>query len=142
MVFDVIFALVFLTVLHGSSIFKILFLLVVNYSIALFCGNSVRGPAITWVVNIAILFLNELCDGYRYATIFPGILAGEGFGVGKALDNWGGLMPRWGIHFNITMLRLVSYNMDYYWSFSKSDSSVMEVCDGYIPEWRTGSANC
>lgn len=31
-------------------------------------------------------------------------------------DEWQGLLPRWNINFNITMLRLVSFGMDYHWA--------------------------
>ena len=31
-------------------------------------------------------------------------------------DNIPGVYPRWHISFNITMLRLVSFNLDYYWA--------------------------
>lgn len=28
----------------------------------------------------------------------------------------GGLLPRWSVNFNITVLRLISYNLDHYWA--------------------------
>ena len=31
-------------------------------------------------------------------------------------DRYTGLLPRWQIHFNLTMLRLISYGMDRYWA--------------------------
>lgn len=34
-----------------------------------------------------------------------------------------GIYPRWHVSFNITMLRLVSFNMDYYWACNKAGSS-------------------
>ncbi len=35
-----------------------------------------------------------------------------------------GAYPRWHIIFNITMLRLISFNMDYYWSRTTASESV------------------
>lgn len=29
------------------------------------------------------------------------------------------MYPRWWISFNITMLRLISFNMDYYWAYRR-----------------------
>jgi hypothetical protein len=31
-------------------------------------------------------------------------------------DSWGGVYPRWHVSFNITMLRLVSFSIDYHWA--------------------------
>jgi len=47
---------------------------------------------------------------------------------GQVLDSYGGLIPRWEILFNITVLRLISFNLDYYWSFNFGSSSPLEVC--------------
>lgn len=33
-------------------------------------------------------------------------------------DDYGGLLPRWHISYNISMLRLISFNMEYYWAWS------------------------
>jgi len=41
-------------------------------------------------------------------------------------DPWQGAYPRWHISFNITMLRLVSFNMDYHWACHTTTQS--EVC--------------
>ena len=35
-------------------------------------------------------------------------------------DAWEGIYPRWYVSFNITMLRLVSFNMDYYWAHRRA----------------------
>jgi hypothetical protein len=31
-----------------------------------------------------------------------------------------GVYPRWHVSFNITMLRLVSFNMDYFWACNRA----------------------
>ena len=84
-------------------------------------------PVATWIFNIAMLFSNELYGGYKYASMLPWLAAGEGGGFGHRMDELGGFMPRWEISFNITMLRLVSFNMDYYWSHHIQGGSIMEV---------------
>ncbi|KAF8438295.1 MBOAT, membrane-bound O-acyltransferase family-domain-containing protein [Terfezia claveryi] len=124
--FDLIFSFIFLAFLHGLSIFKLLFILTINYVIAMKYAGTIANPILTWIFNIGMLFLNEMFQGYRFAHMLPWLAAGEGGGFGHAMDELGGFMPRWEIHFNITMLRLVSFNMDYYWSHHHEGGSVME----------------
>jgi protein-cysteine N-palmitoyltransferase HHAT len=120
-VFDVVFAIVFLTCLHSTSIIKILVIVTANYLISFFHPNSIANPILTWVFNIGVLFANEYFQGYRFRLILPWLIAGEGAGVGYAMDHLfgGGLLPRWEITFKITVLRLISYNIDYYWAAKK-----------------------
>lgn len=133
--FDIIFALMFLTALHGLSVLKILFILLVNFLISYFHPSSTMNPIMTWVFNIGILFANERYRGYRFRDILPGLIAGEGSGVGYAMDHVlnGGLLRRWEISFNITVLRLISYNLDHYWAAVQAEEgeegSVVEVGD-------------
>ena len=46
---------------------------------------------------------------------------------GAWLDSYGGIMPRWEVLFNITVLRLISFNMDYYFSLDRRSGSPIEV---------------
>lgn len=121
--FDFYFALLFILALHGVSAIKILFILYINYKIAKGLPRAYI-PAATWAFNIGTLFSNELCHGYPFERI--GAILASGIGasgkkndlmlLGRRLDSFGGLIPRWEILFNITVLRLISFNMDYYWS--------------------------
>ncbi|EEH19346.1 hypothetical protein PABG_01665 [Paracoccidioides brasiliensis Pb03] len=132
--YDYYFALVAIVALHGFSAPKILAILVINYHIATKLPRN-KIPVATWVFNIGILFANELSNGYQYADIARILTwsssvsqVGEGHplvAVGKWLDSWGGLIPRWDILFNLTVLRLISFNLDYYWSLNyRSDSPI------------------
>ncbi|KAH1495364.1 hypothetical protein LV164_002185 [Aspergillus fumigatus] len=129
--FDYYFALVFITALHGVSAIKVLVILYLNYKIAKSLPRKYI-PAATWIFNISALFSNELCAGYpleRVATFFA---AGGGGGEpslvqwAKYIDGFGGLIPRWEILFNLTVLRLISFNMDYYWSLDYPAGSAIE----------------
>lgn len=42
-------------------------------------------------------------------------------------DHFEGLLPRWHINFNITMLRIVSFHLDYHWRHSGSGSTNTSV---------------
>jgi D-alanyl-lipoteichoic acid acyltransferase DltB (MBOAT superfamily) len=134
-IFDIIFALIFLTALHSLSVIKILVILLVNFSISFFHPSSIMVPICTWVFNIAILFANEYYSGYRYRDLLPFFVAGEGAGFGYWMDHFmgGGLLRRWEVSFKITVLRLISYNLDHYWAACRAEAgeeeegSVLEV---------------
>ncbi len=135
--FDFGFALFFLTALHGVSALKIMLILYLNYSIATRLPKQYV-PAMTWIFNISTLFANELCQGYKFAKIEEFLMsllgsttASHDVGIyswGDWLDGYGGIMPRWDVLFNITVLRLISFNMDYYWSLDRRAGSPVEVC--------------
>ncbi|KAL8969969.1 MAG: hypothetical protein Q9183_001745, partial [Haloplaca sp. 2 TL-2023] len=128
--FDVAFACIYILALHGSSALKILALIYVNFQIAKMLPRSYVPPA-TWVFNIGVLFANELGKGYPYAGMarfFSPEKTGavEAKNWGTLLDSYGGLLPRWEILFNITVLRLVSFNLDYCWSLDRAAGSPLE----------------
>ena len=39
---------------------------------------------------------------------------------------------RWGVHFNIALTRLVSYNMDYYWTLNKKPLNRHKVNPSFL----------
>ncbi|KAF9459023.1 MBOAT, membrane-bound O-acyltransferase family-domain-containing protein [Collybia nuda] len=105
--FNLVFSVLMLLGLHGTSCIKIFIILTVNYAIAKICKGSKIGPLLTWIFNGAVLFANDRYNGYPFGDISPAL---------QFLDAYPGFYPRWYISFNITMLRLVSFNMDYYWA--------------------------
>ena len=129
--FDVAFGLIFLLALHGSSAVKVLLILYINYNIATKLETRYV-PLATWVFNIGMLFANELGQGYPYSAIAgfiaPGSQPTKESSWGAILDSYGGLLPRWEVLFNVTVLRLISFNMDYYWSLNRAGGSPIEVC--------------
>lgn len=131
--FDFVFGLVFITALHGISALKIFWILWMNYRI----GKSLPRayvPAATWTFNICILFANEICDGYPLEQIARLLAPGSGekgsllVQWAQTLDGFGGIMPRWMVMFKVTVLRLISFNMDSYWSTDYAAASPIEVC--------------
>ncbi|KAI9223770.1 MBOAT, membrane-bound O-acyltransferase family-domain-containing protein [Blastocladiella britannica] len=99
LVFTAAFSIVFLAIAHGFHVVKILVLVLANYAIGVVAGGSRWNPGLTWAFNIAVLFASEWTGGFRFADI----------------DAYGGIM-RWNVTFNISILRLISFNMDRYWS--------------------------
>ena len=134
--YDFAFALFFLVVLHGFSAVKILVILAMNYKLATSLPRKYI-PVVSWLFNICILFANELGDGYQFRNMALSLTgtpakdlvsdASTLVKVGEWLDSYGGIMRRWEILFNITVLRLVSFNLDYYWSLDRRGSSPIEV---------------
>lgn len=135
--FDYRFAIVFLVALHGFSALKVLVILHMNYMLATRLPRRYV-PAATWIFNVSMLFANELTQGYKFAAIARHItpppahrdfLTEDPFLVrwGAWLDSYGGLMSRWEILFNITVLRLISFNLDYYFSLDQRSGSALEV---------------
>lgn len=132
--FDFYFALVFIVALHGISALKVLAILYLNYKIAKSLPRRYI-PAATWIFNISTLFANELCAGYpleRLAAMLTSTTDATGQESllvlwGRQLDSFGGLIPRWEILFNFTVLRLISFNMDYYWCLDYPAASPIEV---------------
>ncbi|KAI9246875.1 MBOAT, membrane-bound O-acyltransferase family-domain-containing protein [Phascolomyces articulosus] len=100
-----------ITGLHGTSMLKILAIITTSYWIGRMAGGTMWNPIASWIFNLAILFLNEWYNGYKF-----GALLGPGF---EWMDEHNGFQPRWHILFNFVMLRLVSFNMDYYWQVKK-----------------------
>ncbi|KAI5861482.1 MBOAT-domain-containing protein [Durotheca rogersii] len=134
--FDFGFALIYLIALHGISIVKILAILYANYQIAAALPRKFI-PAATWVFNVGILFTNDLCKGYRLGDlavwisgppVHSSLIDSDPALVswGRWVDSYGGLMSRWEILFNLTVLRLISFNLDYYWSLDRRSYSPIE----------------
>ncbi|KAF6842820.1 Glycerol uptake protein 1 [Colletotrichum musicola] len=134
--FDYRFALVFLFALHGFSALKVLVILRMNFQIAKSLPRKYV-PAATWTFNICMLFANELAQGYKFlamaryfspSPVNRSVLDDDPFLVrwGAWLDAHGGLMSRWEILFNITVLRLISFNLDYYFSLDQRSGNALE----------------
>lgn len=132
--FDFGFAFIFLTALHGFSAIKIVIILYINHCIATQLPRKYI-PAATWIFNICTLFANELSEGYKFEKMAHFISPLDGVGLdsssalhswGAWLDSYGGIMSRWEIQFNLTVLRLISFNLDYYWSLDRRGGSAIE----------------
>jgi protein-cysteine N-palmitoyltransferase HHAT len=124
--FDFYVGLIFIAALHGFSALKVLGILYLNYRIARDAPKN-WATGMTWAFNIGILFANEFANGYPFGSLFKVILPGAGDDMilvkfGSLLDSYGGLIPRWHVFFKVTILRLISFNMDYLWG-AKSERS-------------------
>lgn len=71
--FLVLFAAAMQLGLHGTSALKVLFILLCNYAIGYTLHDTRLLPAATWTFNLAVLFANEIQDGYRFAALHPSL---------------------------------------------------------------------
>ncbi|KAK3207262.1 hypothetical protein GRF29_103g341037 [Pseudopithomyces chartarum] len=131
--FDVPFTAIFIVALHGFSAFKIVGILYLNYCLTTKLPRSYV-PAATWIFGVGILFANEFGKGYPYASILGIFLPSSPVSekeslttnFGHTLDSFGGLIPRWEVLFNFTVLRIISFNMDRYWSQNAKAADSLE----------------
>ncbi|KAJ2522446.1 glycerol transporter [Coemansia sp. RSA 1939] len=106
LVFPCLFATCFVVALSGTSAVFILALALGNYAAAKTVGGRRWAPAVFWTYNMAMLFANEHYRGYEFGRMAAGL---------AWLDEWRGILRRWDVTFNLTMLRMVSFAMDYHW---------------------------
>ncbi|KAJ9479482.1 Membrane-bound O-acyltransferase GUP1 [Pseudozyma hubeiensis] len=106
-VFLTVFTAIFIFALHGFNSLKLLLVLAINYGLSKAFGGTRIAPAVAFAFNIGALFAVHWNDGFEYSAISPAL---------SLLEVFKGLLPRWQINFNITMLRLVSFAMDYHWA--------------------------
>eukprot|EP00761_Pharyngomonas_kirbyi_P008956 gb/GECH01008970.1/.p1 GENE.gb/GECH01008970.1/~~gb/GECH01008970.1/.p1 ORF type:complete len:581 (+),score=50.26 gb/GECH01008970.1/:1-1743(+) len=96
----------FLLYVHGSHSFWVISIVVINYSIAKKFKDSRLNPTITWIFNLSILYLSYRYRGFPFR-LFSSKLA--------FLDQWGGVLA-WETYFKVSLCRLISFNMDYYFA--------------------------
>lgn len=101
--------LVFVGALHGVNLLKILLIAAGNEGLVLLCARLPRAyaTALVWVCHTALLIAVFYLDGLPLGRLAPSL---------AWLDSYSGLMPRWYIHYNFSMLRLVSYALDRLWA--------------------------
>lgn len=104
--FDFAFGLCFLFAAHGVNSVRILLHLSVMYSIAHVLKNNRKlATILSWTYGIATLFINDKYRNFPFSS-FAGCLS--------FLDTgFKGIIPRWDVFFNFTLLRMLSYNMDF-----------------------------
>ncbi|XP_039144512.1 membrane-bound O-acyltransferase gup1-like isoform X3 [Dioscorea cayenensis subsp. rotundata] len=104
-------SLCYLSYLHGACIVFILLISSMNFFLVKIFARTKYFVYMLWIFNIAILLLNRVYEGYSF-TLFGANLA--------FLDSYRGTF-RWHICFNLVILRMISFGLDYHW-FSDQDS--------------------
>lgn len=97
--FDAVVAVVFLFAVHGVNLLKYALLVAFNYAIPRILPQKMAA-VVTWTFGVLSLFIVD--------RIHP-----LSTGVGLIDSGFKGLVERWDVFFNFTVLRMVSFNMDY-----------------------------
>ncbi|WVF65389.1 hypothetical protein IAT40_000116 [Kwoniella sp. CBS 6097] len=115
--FILFFSISMILLLHGISSLKILGILMLNYRVSKIRVEGIwkrLWPVVLIVGNMGILFANERNEGYKFGELHAAL---------GSLDTWEGMLPRWHIGFNITMMRMVSFGLDYLWRDMSVDNA-------------------
>eukprot|EP01112_Ceratiomyxa_fruticulosa_P012411 TRINITY_DN3433_c0_g1_i1.p1 TRINITY_DN3433_c0_g1~~TRINITY_DN3433_c0_g1_i1.p1 ORF type:complete len:575 (+),score=83.20 TRINITY_DN3433_c0_g1_i1:1591-3315(+) len=110
----VIVNFIFIFFMHGYSSIFIISIALMNYFIAHKFGSSQIMPVLTWIANLLILWMSYWHNGFKFETIFENLGLDNYTSVAHYLDHHSGLLD-WGVYFKVSMLRFISYNMDYHW---------------------------
>lgn len=117
--FDITFGIVFLAVIHGFNALKILFhVMVLFVSTRLLKNKPKVAQAVLWIYGIGTLFINDRFRNVRFGEMIP-LLA--------FMDKFHGLIARWDVFFNFTLLRILSFNIDYLRRLDQLSSSNNEI---------------
>ncbi|KAJ2724506.1 glycerol transporter [Coemansia sp. Benny D115] len=119
--FPFVFSCVFICVLSGTSVIFIAAIVTGNYWLSKTLGGRRWAPLVFWTYGIAVLFMNETYKGYAFKQLYSGL---------AWLDAYRGLLRRWDIMFNITMLRMLSFAMDYHWRVGQEQVAGARYVDG------------
>jgi D-alanyl-lipoteichoic acid acyltransferase DltB (MBOAT superfamily) len=113
----------FCVFLHGPRAIWAVAVCVLNYGVCVLLDRRLLWqqlhalPCAAWALNISLLLLCNLFDGFAYVPF-----ASWAGAVGAALDRLvGDGAYNWQIQFNLTFLRLISFCMDRFWSLAPAD---------------------
>ncbi|EGW32614.1 uncharacterized protein SPAPADRAFT_138359 [Spathaspora passalidarum NRRL Y-27907] len=98
--FDFAFGIVFLIGAHGVNLLRILVHVSINYAIGKYVKDRRTVIGLTWIYGVSSLFVNH------YVGQVP-------FGIGFLDHGFKGIIARWDVFYNLTLLRMISFNLDY-----------------------------
>lgn len=104
--FDFLFGIVYVIVFHGINSVRLLGHILIMYCISHILRKKQNIAIVSlWVYGIGSLFINHNFRKYPFANILS---------ILSPLDNgYKGIIERWDVFYNFTLLRILSYNFDY-----------------------------
>ncbi|SCU93296.1 LADA_0G02322g1_1 [Lachancea dasiensis] len=104
--FDLVFGLIFLFAAHGINAIRVLTHVLISFAIAkCFRKRTKLAVLLTWVYGISTLFINNSYWNYPFGNIMSAL---------SPLDtSFKGIIERWDVFYNFTLLRTLSFNMDF-----------------------------
>ncbi|KAK6204487.1 MBOAT, membrane-bound O-acyltransferase family-domain-containing protein [Scheffersomyces amazonensis] len=98
--FDFGFGILFLIGAHGVNCLKIFIHILISFSIAHYIPSYKIAITLVWIFVISTLFINHHFRNFK-------------IGVSLVDDGFKGIIARWDVFFNFTLLRMLSYALDY-----------------------------
>lgn len=118
-IFYVITSITFIVYSHGVYSIFLCFFTLINYVVSKsLAGKPLIAPLCFWVINMAMLFGT---DRLHSAMKFYNILGADW----KWLDDYSGTY-RWNLTWPLTMLRMISFDMDLHWATLEKSNSASE----------------
>lgn len=97
--FDLVFGIIYLVALHGTNVLKIAIHVCVMFALAK-CIQDIRVARILlWAYGVLTLFINETLRNASFTSVFP--------------YEFTGIVARWDVFYNFTLLRMLSFGLDY-----------------------------
>lgn len=109
--FYIAFAAVFQFVLHGVYALHVAALLFANYLLATRLAGRPAAMPVIWAFHVGTFLAVRIFEGFPVASL-PGTL-------GASLGGLPGGMLRWHIHYNLLVLRMISFAVDCHWAATK-----------------------
>ncbi|KAJ3063269.1 glycerol transporter, partial [Podochytrium sp. JEL0797] len=112
--FSLAFSILFFAIYNGfSGLLKLGIVLGVNYVGAIMLRGSKLAPVWAWSYGLFVLIATNYYRGFQFGWISPHL---------SFLDAFPGLNSGWFDPLRFCFLRMVSFNMDFYWKCRLSDS--------------------
>lgn len=112
--FYLAFALVLLAVLHGACLLFVLALTLAGFYLAKATAKQQHGLLIVWAWHCSTFLLIRAYDGFPFKLFGPWL---------AELDQHRGML-RWHIHYNLLLLRMLSFAADYRWQLQQRPGRV------------------
>ncbi|SGZ49201.1 CIC11C00000004230 [Sungouiella intermedia] len=114
--FDFVFGLIYLFALHGTNVVKIAFHVFIMYALATRIHNSRASRICIWVYGVLSLFMNERIRNLT-------------FNIAMIDQGFHGVISRWDVFYNFTLLRMLSFGLDYLERKDNPKSQVLVMPD-------------
>lgn len=103
--FDLGFGVCFVFAVHGFNCFRILCHVSIAYGIARLLKNKpIIAQTLLWIYCVGTLFINDRYRLVKFSQVFDFL---------SFMDGFKGLIERWDVFFNFTLLRMLSFNIDF-----------------------------
>lgn len=110
--FDGAFGMVFLFGVHGVNSFKILLHISIMYFGVRVLKNYRRCAVLwVWIFGVGTLFINNSYRNYKFANFTEYL--------GFIDTGFKGIVSRWDVFYNFTLLKMISFNLDYITRYSE-----------------------